>query len=251
MGRRCLEREMERETEDDDARLHCRVDQGNGAQMLYITGGCAEIHWPELLCRLGGRIYVATGAPVDPREYATRRKQACKDYSILVQGFPQETLAMYIEEFGIPLFGVKNRRCRFERAKSRGEIHCHMPAICEEKQPHMAPAKWRAVTRSRSPTRSPGRWARGALSLAALHPADTPGGAPDTASVRAPGGEWGPPKDINADEMIPHDSEPVRHRNIARANSDCSHGYVEYFARAPGRFGGRCAPARCSGSAEW
>ena len=39
-------------SDDVDAWLHYRVEQGNGVQTLFITGSCAEFHFPELLDRL-------------------------------------------------------------------------------------------------------------------------------------------------------------------------------------------------------
>ena len=38
--------------DDVGALLRFRVDQGSGGPALFITGRCAEFHWPERLSRL-------------------------------------------------------------------------------------------------------------------------------------------------------------------------------------------------------
>ena len=45
-------------------------------------------------------------------------------------------LVLYLKEVLIPVFGAKHYWCRFEFAKSRGQIQFHLFAICADKQPH-------------------------------------------------------------------------------------------------------------------
>ena len=96
------------------------------------------------------------------------------------------------------------------------------------------------------------KWARGALSIAALHHSDTARGGLEATSVRAPDAEWGPTKDTDADAVLFRYSESFRSRRIARPNSYCFHGVSEYCMRAPRRGGGEMRlPGQSSGGAEW
>ena len=124
-------------SDDVDAWLQYHVDEGNGVPNLFITGSCAEFQWPELLDRLEDQIFQATGDVADLREDSARRFQAVRDRSLLAQQFSQARLDLYIKEVPIPVFGVKHFGYRYEFAKSRGQIHFHMFAICAEKQPRM------------------------------------------------------------------------------------------------------------------
>ena len=74
---------------DVDARSHYRVEKEGGGPTLFITWRCAEFHRPELLDRMGDRIYIATGESVDLREDAARRYQAAQDYSPRYRIFPR------------------------------------------------------------------------------------------------------------------------------------------------------------------
>ena len=107
-----------------------------------------------------------------------------------------------------------------------------MLAICEDKQPHMPPLEMEGGE-SQEVADAIAKWARGALSLTALHPADTPEGVLDFPIVRAPDGEWAPREDSNADALLYRETESLRPRHIACANSHCVHGSSEYCARGP------------------
>ena len=74
-------------SDDVDAWLHYHVEQGSGVPTLFVTGSCAEFHWPELLDRIEGRVYIAPGESTDLREDSTRRYQAVQDYPLLAQEF--------------------------------------------------------------------------------------------------------------------------------------------------------------------
>ena len=180
-------------SDDVDAWLHYHVEQGGGVPTLFITGSCAEFHWPELLDRMEGRVYIATGESVGLREDATRRYQASQDYSLLAQEFSQERLVLYLKEVITPVFGVKHYWYRFEFAKSRGQIHFHLFAICADKQPHKLLHEMEGGE-SQDAADALAKWAWGTLSLTAMHPADTPDGGLDLPNVRVPDGEWAPPE---------------------------------------------------------
>lgn len=125
-------------------------------------------------------------------------------------------LALYINEASAPLFGAENRWRRFELAESRGEIHFHTFAICENKLPNrllreMGGGESNEVAdvlaRRECPfdhIAAPYRYARGGL---------------DAAIVRVPGGEWAPTKDTDASGLLFRDSESFRSQCLARANS--------------------------------
>ena len=106
--------------DDVGAWLHYHVEHGGGAPTLFITGSCAEFHWPELLGKLEVRIYIATGEVSGLREDNSRRYQAAQDYSMLVHQFFQVRLDLYIKEVPIPVFDVKHYWYRFEFSKWRG-----------------------------------------------------------------------------------------------------------------------------------
>ena len=98
---------------------------------------CAEFHWPELLDRLEERIYIAENEVADVRNNRPNRYQAVQDYSNVVQDShpPRKRLELYIKYAPMPVFGAKRYWCRYEFAKSRGQIHFHMFAICGDKRP--------------------------------------------------------------------------------------------------------------------
>ena len=73
------------------------------------------------------------------------------------------------------------------------------------------------------------------LSLTALHPASNQNGELDVTLVRAPDGEWAPPKDSNAAALYIRDATSIRERWIACANSYCFHTCSDYCMRAPRR----------------
>ena len=73
---------------------------------LFITGSCAEFHWPELLSLLEDFEYAATGNAVDLRADHKKRYKLCQDYSVVVQQFFQERLKRYIELVLKPALGV-------------------------------------------------------------------------------------------------------------------------------------------------
>ena len=76
------------------------------------------------------------------------------------------------------------------------------------------------------------KWARGAPSLTALRPTDTPEGDVGFLNARAPDGEWGPREYSDADALLFREAESPRSRQIARGGPYCFHGRIEYGMRA-------------------
>ena len=125
----------------------------------------------------------------------------------------------------------------FECAKSRGQIRFHLSAICAGKQPHILLHEMEGGD-PQEVSDALAKWACGALSLTAMHAADTPEGGLDLPNARAPDGVWPPKKDSNAASLLIREAESSRPHHIARANSYCFHGRGEYCMRPP-RKGGK------------
>ena len=106
----------------------------------------------------------------------------------------------------------------FECAKSRGKIHPHLFSICADKQPYSLLQEMEGGE-SQEVADELAKWARGALSLTEMRPADTPEGGLEMHNVRAPDGEWDPRKDRNADAPLFREAESFRPHHIACANS--------------------------------
>ena len=145
---------------------------------------------------------------------------------MLVHQFSQVSLDLYINEVAIPVFGVKNYWYRFEFVKSRGQIHFRMFSIRAGKQPRRllheiknggAPEKEEALA----------KWARGSLSLTAMRPAGRPNGELEITLVRAPDGEWAPPKDSYAAGLWLRDATSFREHCIECANPYCFHTCID------------------------
>ena len=153
---------------------------------------------------------------------------------MLVQEFFQTRLEMYIKEVLAPVFGVKHYWYRLEFAKSRGQIHFHMFAISADKQPHRLLHEMKG-SGDQEKAGALAAWAWGSLSLTAMHPARGQNGELDVALVRAPDGEWAPPKDSNAAALLLLDAPSFRDHCIACANSYCFHTCSDYCMRAPRR----------------
>ena len=103
-------------SDEFDARTHYRVEQRNGTPTRFVTGSCAEFHWPELLDRIEERIYIDTlgifgsqggrDAPVPDSEGILH---PCAGV------FAGE--AIYLKAGLTPVFGVRLYWYRFEFAK--------------------------------------------------------------------------------------------------------------------------------------
>ena len=127
-------------------------------------------------------------------------------------------LSIYLTAVLTPVFGVHHYWYRFEFAKSRGQIHFHLCAVCADKLPRRLLHKMEGGE-SKEVAGALAKWAWGTLSLTALRPADTPEGGLDLPNVRAPDGEWGPREDRNADALLFRSAESFLAHHIACANS--------------------------------
>ena len=108
------------------------VDKGHGAPNLFITLSCAEYFWPDLKRLLEERIYVAEGTNVDLDENKTAYNKAVNTYSIVIQEYFQLRTKDFLDYVCSKAFNIKHYWCRFEFAKSRGQIHAHLLAILDD-----------------------------------------------------------------------------------------------------------------------
>ena len=108
------------------------VDKGHGAPNLFITLSCAEFFWPDLKRLLEERIYIASGKKIDLDKNKTEYNKAVNNYSIVVQEYFQIRTKDFLDTVCSKVFNIKHYWCRFEFAKSRGQIHAHLLAILND-----------------------------------------------------------------------------------------------------------------------
>jgi len=112
--------------------INHHIDSGHGAPNLFITLSCAEYFWPDIKRLLEERIFVASGERVDLDSDHTAKVKAVNEYSIVVQEYFHKRVEHFMETVGKELLGIKHYWLRYEFAKSRGQIHCHMLAITHD-----------------------------------------------------------------------------------------------------------------------
>ena len=112
--------------------INHHIDSGHGAPNLFITLSCAEYFWPDIKRLLEERIYIATGEDVDLDLDHTAKVKAVNEYSIVIQEYFHKRVEHFMESVGKELLGIKHYWLRYEFAKSRGQIHCHMLAITHD-----------------------------------------------------------------------------------------------------------------------
>ena len=125
--------------------LNHHVEAGNGAPSLFMMLSCAEYFWPDLICLLEDRIWIADGMKkdslgrhinqkgkvIDLLTDNNARNQAVNDYLIVIQEFFQKRTKDFLDNIGKDLFGIKHYWIRYEFAKSHGQIHAHLLAITD------------------------------------------------------------------------------------------------------------------------
>jgi len=112
--------------------INHHIDSGHGAPNLFITLSCAEYFWPDLKRLLQRHIYDCEGKVVNLETDRSALNHAVNDYSIVVQEFFQRRTKEFLDTIGLNLFGIEHYWCRFEFAKSRGQIHAHLLAITKD-----------------------------------------------------------------------------------------------------------------------
>jgi len=112
--------------------INHHVDRGHGAPNLFITLSCAEYFWPDLKRLLEQHIYECEGKSVDLDRDRAALNSAVNDYSIVIQEFFQLRTKEFLDTIGKNVFQIEHYWCRFEFAKSRGQIHAHLLAITKD-----------------------------------------------------------------------------------------------------------------------
>ena len=112
--------------------INHHIDEQHGAPNLFITLSCAEYFWPDIKRLLEDRILVAENREVDLDSNHTAKVKAVNDYSIVVQQYFHKRVEKFLNTVGKELFGIRHYWLRYEFAKSRGQIHCHLLAITSD-----------------------------------------------------------------------------------------------------------------------
>ena len=112
------------------------IEMGNGAPNFFITLSCAEHHWPDILRLVGERIKIATGVDVDLCAKTVNVPKLVNDYCCVVQEYFQQRVELWLSTVGKEIFGIEHYWCRYEFAEGRGQIHCHLLAISNDKYMH-------------------------------------------------------------------------------------------------------------------
>ena len=154
--RRLLGREVRRRRRLSQLRRRTK----KGAPAPFITGGRAELHWAEILDRVGGG---GGGAPPHLRPYggtcglqggATIRYHAVQNYPIHAQEFPREILALYLKAALTPVCGSHRYWYMADLAKSRGGYISTCFPYAKISIRVICYARWKAANRRMPPTRS-------------------------------------------------------------------------------------------------
>jgi hypothetical protein len=108
--------------------INHHVEQGHGPPSFFITLSCAEYHWTEIERLIKDRCQKA-GTEVP--DFSKGRAGIINEYSIVVQEFFQRRVDLWLATVGKDVFKIKYHWLRYEFAPSRGQIHAHMIAICD------------------------------------------------------------------------------------------------------------------------
>lgn len=110
--------------------INYHLDHGNGRPTFFITLSCAEYQWKDVQRLIKERM---TLAGHNPHLFETNITKYTNEYSIVVQEYFQERVRLWLEIIGTKVFSITHYWLRFEFATSRGQIHAHMLAICDQK----------------------------------------------------------------------------------------------------------------------
>ena len=114
--------------------IRFHVDAQHGPPNFFITLSCAEYYWPDLIHLVNERIGFATGkmgmlAPNKPGIV-----KAMNEYSVVVQEFFHIRVEEWLKTVGKQVFDIEHYWIRYEFAPSRGQIHAHLLAICNNQK---------------------------------------------------------------------------------------------------------------------
>ena len=108
--------------------INYHIEQKHGPPTFFITLSCAEYHWPDIERLIVDRCEKGGMAPPD---LTKSRIALVNEYTIVVQEYYQYRVQAWLDTVGKDLLRIKHHWLRFEFAESRGQIHVHMLAICD------------------------------------------------------------------------------------------------------------------------
>ena len=104
------------------------LEQNHGPPSFFITLSCAEYHWHEIERLIIDRCHKGNLTIPDFKE---RRAAIINEHSIVVQEYFHARVDAWLATIGKDVLGIQHHWLRFEFAPSRGQIHIHMLAICD------------------------------------------------------------------------------------------------------------------------
>jgi len=114
--------------------INHHIQEGNGAPSVFMTLSCAEYFWPDIERILKQKARDCANRTIDLDDEAEWHSLVRK-YSMDIQEYFQMRTKDFLEKVAKEQFGITHYWCRFEFAKSRGQIHAHLLAITGPKSP--------------------------------------------------------------------------------------------------------------------
>jgi hypothetical protein len=108
--------------------INYHLEQNHGPPSFFITLSCAEYHWKDIERLIIDR---CEKADMNLPDFTKGRTAIVNEYTIVVQEYFQQRVQAWLDTVGKDLLGIKHHWLRFEFAPSRGQIHVHMLAICD------------------------------------------------------------------------------------------------------------------------
>ena len=108
--------------------INYHLEQKHGPPSFFITLSCAEYHWKDIE-RLIEDCYKKAG--LNPPDFTKGRAALINEHTIVVQEYFHQRVNAWLETVGKDLLQIKHHWHRFEFSPSRGQIHVHMLAICD------------------------------------------------------------------------------------------------------------------------
>ena len=104
------------------------VEQNHGPPSFFITLSCAEYHWKDIERLIANHCEKGL---LDIPDMKQRQAAIVNEFTIVVQEYFHARVHAWLETVGKQLLGIKYHWLHFEFAPSRGQIHVHMLAICD------------------------------------------------------------------------------------------------------------------------
>jgi hypothetical protein len=108
--------------------INHHLEQKHGPPSFFITLSCAEYHWKDIERLIADR---CVKGELEIPNFIDRRVAIINEHSIVVQEYFHQRVKIWLKTVGKDLLGINHHWLRFEFAPSRGQIHIHMLAICD------------------------------------------------------------------------------------------------------------------------